>query len=79
MQDVEPGLQPAAQLAIEAGQASDWPARNACGVRIVCRLGVSLGFVEELSELQQPWPLDGCGNSCAIQGQIPLSTGERRV
>ena len=71
MQDVKPGLQPATQLAIEASQARDWSPRYACGVRLVSCLGVSLGFVEELPELQQPWPLDGYGNSCAIQGQHP--------
>ncbi len=58
---MEPGLQPAAQLAIEAGEAGDWPPRSARGIRLVCRLGVSLGFVEELPELQQPWPLGGYG------------------
>ncbi len=43
---MEPGLQPAAQLAIEAGEAGDGPPRSARGIRLVCRLGVSLGFVE---------------------------------
>jgi len=56
VQDVEPGLQPAAQFAIQADQPRDrspWPTR---GVRVVGCFGISLRFVEELAQLQQPPP-----------------------
>jgi hypothetical protein len=59
VQDVEPGLQPAAQFAIQADQTRDrspWPTR---GVRVVGCFGIGLRFVEQLPQLQQPRPVDG--------------------